>query len=218
MICFGPLFAIGADDMIAVVLVILFIVVPVVGQILAKMAKPQRPQAGAGRPRQPAGGKIEDEIGEFLRRVAGGPAAAGRPRARPPAPRRPAQVVRPALVDVVEEQPIQAEIIDTGHREEVFSDIDTGRIARHASKLGSEVAGEEKQISQRLGQTFGREVSDLAKRPSKKGKRRRAQEPQAAPLPPTAAAGFAALLSSTDNIRQAIVLSEILNRPVDRWQ
>jgi hypothetical protein len=36
-------------------------------------------------------------------------------------------------------------------------------------------------------------------------------------LPATAAAGLAAMLASPTSLRQAILLSEIINRPEDRW-
>jgi len=36
-------------------------------------------------------------------------------------------------------------------------------------------------------------------------------------IPPTFAAGLAAMLSDTDSVRQAIVLSEIIHRPEQRW-
>jgi hypothetical protein len=42
-------------------------------------------------------------------------------------------------------------------------------------------------------------------------------EPTIADIPITSAAGLAALLASTESVRQAIVLNEILHRPEERW-
>jgi hypothetical protein len=101
----------GLGDLIGIIMVILFIVIPAIGQLLAKgnqqqnqpRPRPRPPAGGAGnRPGQAGQDPIQDEIGEFLRRAkrrragqqgepagqadqAGGPPA-GRPGQRPPRP------------------------------------------------------------------------------------------------------------------------------------
>ena len=65
---------------------------------------------------------------------------------------------------------VEAEIVDRLHREGVESAINTGEIARHASKLGSRVFQAEKQFERRTDDVFSHEVSDLSKQPSRLAK------------------------------------------------
>ena len=226
MMAIEPLWAIGADDVIGIVLVILFIVIPTIGKILASLNKPQQPARGVRPAGRPAAGKIENEIGEFLRRAAGGRApGAGRPQVRQaiPRPQHPGQVVRPIVVEMADERPIEAEIVVGGPREGVLSTIDTRPIAQHSANLGSNVSRKGKRVQRHLQDVFEHEVSDLAKQPSRlaQGKQTSKAKPRKTrpvEIPSTAAAGFAALLSDAQSIRQAIVLSEIINRPEHRWQ
>jgi len=217
MIVFDPLWAFDVDNIIGIVVVILFIIVPAIGQLL-KAAKPKQPP-GQGRARaapRPAAGEIEGEIGDFLRRAAQARPAQGGPRA--PRPARP--VVPPLVADAVHEQPVEAEIVGE-HRRELESTISTDQFDQRTSRLGGEVVREEKQLREQVHGTFDREVSELSKRSSKPtGSRRksRSKPRQSAALPETAAAGLAALLSNADSIRQAIVVNEILTRPEDRWE
>jgi len=224
MIAFDPLWAFDIDNIIGIVVVILFIIVPAIGQLL-KAAKPKQPP-GQGRARaapRPAAGRVEDEIGDFLRRAAQArPAQAG-----PPAPRPLRPAVPPLMADVVHEQPVEAEIVAEHRRGELESTISTDQFEQRSSRLGGDVVREEKQLREHLHGTFDHEVSDLSKQASKPtGSRRKsrskARQSDAAPapaaLPETAAAGLAALLSNADSIRQAIVINEILTRPEDRWE
>ena len=226
MILPQPIWA-GIENVIGILVVILFIVIPAIGQLLARINKAGGPPAGrpgpGGGPAQAAGRParkgIEDQIADFLRRV--GQGQAPQPQVRQPP--RPQPVVRPAAAEVIGERPIAAEVVDRGHREDVDPAIDTRGIARHASKLGGEVAWTERHVDKHLHEVFDHEVSALAKKPDRLAKRRRAAkpkraQPQPAPLPATSAAGFAALLSNAQSIRQAIVINEILTRPEDRWE
>ena len=234
MILPEPIWA-GLEDVVGILIVILFIVIPVIGQLLARINKAGGPPAGrprpGGGPAQAAGPPvrkgIEDQIADFLRRVGqgqGGQAPQAQVRQPPrPQPRPPQPVVRPVAAEVIGERPIAAEVIDRAHREDVDPAIDTRGIARHASKLGGEVARTERHVDTHLQEVFDHEVSALAKEPDRQGKRRRASkrkraQPQPAPLPATSAAGFASLLSNAQSIRQAIVINEILTRPEDRWE
>ncbi len=234
MILPEPIWAIDIQNLIGIIIVILFIVIPAIGQLLARMNKADGPPAGRPRPgggpragAGPARKGIEDQIGDFLRRVAqgqGGQAPRAQVRQPPrPQPRPPQPVGRPVVAEVVGGRPIAAEVVDRAHREDVDPAINTRDIARHASKLGGEVARTERLVDKHLHDVFNHEVSELAKEPGRLTKRRRASkpkraQPQPAPLPATSAAGFAALLSNAQSIRQAIVINEILTRPLERWE
>ncbi|MBN2474922.1 MAG: hypothetical protein JXB62_09970 [Pirellulales bacterium] len=226
MIHFAPLWAQGWDDLIGIAVVILFIVVPAILQLLGKGVKgqqkpaPRRPPAPRGQG-QPVAGDVEDEIGEFLRRAAqrrGG-------QQPPPPPPQPAR--RPATAQVVVAQPVEAEVarpraLGNEVQEHVGQFLDAGKFKQRSSQLGTEVAHSDERIEDRLHKTFDHEVSQLTAVPGEAAASPRAEAPSEPEdriehLPVPAAAGLPALLSSPTNLRQAIVISEILQRPEHRW-
>ena len=220
MIPLAPLWALGVQELIGVVLVILFVVSAAL-QMLARKNQPQRP--GGGRPPgRPAGGEVEDEIGEFLRRAA----ERGRPRQPPPLP-KPRIAPPPAMAQVVGQHPVEAEVVreralGNKLREQVGDYLDSGGFVRRASELGEEVAQADDLLEQRLEEKFDHEVSRLAGVPGESADapgvaEAEQAEDRVAEFPPTAAAGLPVLLSTAENIRQAIIINEILNRPEDRW-
>ncbi len=225
MIPFEPLLAIDVGGIIGVIVVIIM-VITAIGNIIAKITEEQkkaqrrpraqqqpRPQAGADGG---GGGGIGDEITEFLRRAAQGQGAEPQPPQAAPPPPRPVRQ-RPSVAA----QPVEAEIVaeDRGSRA-VGAGIDTSKFDRRDRQLGDEVIDADQVLDERVHDVFDHDISDLAQTrgtaesatPSKAASKRRTE------IPPTAAAGFAAMLSNADNIRQAIIISEILNRPLDRWE
>ena len=217
----APLLALDRGDLIWLIVVILFIVVPAIGQLLAKMGQQQQPRgrrlpgrppgggAPAGRPpgRAAAGrppGGLEDEIGEFLRR-----AAQQRQAAQPAPPPRPAG--RPGMAPPAGQQLVEAEVVrqpavGEGVKQHVGEYLDAEQFRRRADELGEEVARADDEIEQRLHAKFDREVSRLAGRPGESADAPRvepAEEPEDRPaeLPSTAAAGLAAMLSNDVGIR-----------------
>lgn len=218
----APLFAQGAGDWIGIVLVILFIIVPAILQLFGKGKQPQQRQARPQRPPRPpaappAGGEVEDEIGEFLRRAVerrGGERPGGGRPGPPPPPQRVAQPVGP---EVVRNVPLGSEV-----REHIDEYLDAGDFDHRASELGVEVARADDKLDERLHAKFDHEVSRLATLPSESAaflSATQAQQPEdrIAELPSTAAAGLPALFSNAESIRQAIVIHEVLQRPEQRW-
>ena len=241
----APLFA--DVDVVKVIFAILFLIVPAVWGVLSKLSKQQQQQprpgggrqpgrppgggaqggkppgggaragglpAGGARAGRPPGGGLEDEIGEFLRRAAqqrqGQPAPAARPGGRP------------AGQQVVEAEVVRPTALGDEIKEHVGEYLDAERFQRRASELGEEVAHADDEIQQRLHAKFDHEVSRLAGTPGESSAAPgvvEAEEPEdrIAQLPSTAAAGLAAMLSQPESIRQAIVISEILTRPEQRW-
>lgn len=223
----APLWAQIPGELIGIAIMILVFVVPAILQMLNKKKEPQRPPGArrpAGRPAgQPAAGNVEDEIGEFLRRAAqrrGG-------REAPPPPPAPRQAPPPVMAQVVgggpdEVEPVSEVPVGDQVREHVAEYLDTGKFDRRADELGDEVAQADEQLDQRLQQVFGHDVSKLARKPGESASApgvAEAEEPEdrVAELPSTAAAGLPVLLSTSENIRQAIIVNEILTRPEDRW-
>jgi hypothetical protein len=172
---------------------------------------------------------VDREIEDFLRRAAQRRAgqAGGQPAGAPPPPRpaaRPpgaAAEVRPvaALVEpeVLNEGPLGSDV-----SRHVGEYLDTGEIRRSTSQLGSEVAETDERLETRVHEVFDHEVSrfanvlgESAKAPSVELQASVAED-RGQGLS-VAAAGLPAMLNSAAGLRQAIILNEILQRPVDRW-
>jgi len=224
---FLPLFAFDFEEVIPVVIFIIIAVISLLGNILNKAGKKQQPGGGGPRParqapqgqgQRPAGEQLVDEIGDFLRRAANqgrGQQGQAGPRARQP---------RPAAVRA---EPVRAQVVDdappgSGIGRQVSEHLGKERLTRQASRLGSEVSQADEKIDQRLHEVFDHDVSGLAKRLGKTARptmaeQTRSPEDRTGELPSTAAAGLAALLGNAESIRQAIVINEVLTRPVDRW-
>ncbi len=230
----APLLAADVGDLIQVVLIILFILVPIVWGALNKFAQQQkqqqqrpgerrpagRPPGGAaagGAPRgvaagRPPGGGLEDEIGEFLRRAARQRQGRAGPAAQPAA-------AQPAGQQLVEAQVVRQPAIGEGIREHVGEYLDAGEFRRRATELGEEVAQADEQIEQRLHAKFDHKLGRLAGRRGETADAPKVTQPEdvLAELPSTSAAGLAAMLGNAESIRQAIVINEILTRPEQRW-
>ena len=213
---FAPLWAMDIGDLVKVVLILLFIVIPAIGQILAKMKQAQPPGGGVRPPKLPMpapAGNVGDEIEEFMRRAAQRRDKKG---ARPSAKRQPAPE-EPVRAEVVAERPVGGQVT-----EHIKKYLDQSEFSRRTSQLGGEVAQADRQIDQRLHQKFDHAVSRLAGVPGEA-----AIAPVAiaatdlaasiSDLPVTSPAGLALLLTNPDSLRQAIVLNEILHRPEERW-
>jgi hypothetical protein len=210
------LWAIGAEEIVPAVIAILIMLVSGLSQ---RLGKPRQPQGPAGEPQRPAAAApprqvpveeqaMEDEIGEFLRRTA----KRRGPQAAPPA------ALEPVLVEPERTGPIGGRV-----EEHVKDFLNAGEFSHRTAALGGEVAQADEQLGQHLHQVFDHNVSSLAATPGEVSAQPAAVVGPAADLaalelPATAAAGFAALLSDMENVRQAIVINEILRRPEERWQ
>lgn len=171
---------------------------------------------------------MKDEVEEFLRRAAARRAQAEAKRraeqqqaqqqAARPLQQRPAPIARAPLqpMDEVVEI-IDAEEADTGSR--FTSSVSqhlrgTAEIARHATSLGAEVDQADDKIAARLHKTFDHKLGQLKDTTS--------AAPVKAPLQSAdamlASMNLTRLLSNATSIRNAIVLSEVLARPEDRWK
>lgn len=202
-------------DVIGILIVLLFVLLPAVGQLLSKRrAGGQRRRVGrpiAQAPRRPARAGLEDEIGDFLRRAA---KRRGAERAGAPPPPPEAAAVE---AEIVPERPVGDEV-----REHVGKYLNSGKFRRRSSRLGRDLAGTDERLEQHLHQVFDHQVSRLAGRAGEVAQTPGVLEPtetedRLGELPSTAAVGLAAMLSSGESLRQAIVISEILQRPEHRW-
>jgi hypothetical protein len=226
MISMLPLAA--ADSWIGFVVFLVIMIISAISQMAGNKKEAPRPPAPRPRPRPPvrpaqAGpgqqGPVARELEEFLRRAGGQPQ--GRPPQQPgfpqpgPAPRPP--VARPMPARPVVAQPVAAEIVD-----------DLEVIESMADHVGHSVGGLQAQLDHRAGQpggfahSFNRQMGQFDSSGAQAEREAAFAEPDPhgeflESLPPTAAAGLAAILAAPTSLRQAILLSEIIQRPVHRW-
>lgn len=172
---------------------------------------------------------MRDEVEEFLRRAAARRAAAEAKRREQQqtaaqAPRQ-APVERRPLVErpapVVQAEPlveiVEAEVADTGSRfnTSVSQHLrGTTEIARHAASLGAEVDQADDKLEARLHRTFDHQLGALKDTTTAAPVREAQQTPEAL----LASMNLSKLLSNAQSIRNAIILSEVLNRPEQRWE
>lgn len=86
----------------------------------------------------------------------------------------------------------------------------TKAIAQKVSHLGERIISEDKQFDDQLKAKFGRAVGTLAAETVR-------ESVPATPARESPATQIGAMLANPDGVRQAIVLNEILSRPMDRW-
>jgi hypothetical protein len=132
------------------------------------------------------------------------------PGPRPAAPPRPPRPVVPA--ELVDAEVIEAEPVRETLEQHVARTVDTSDVTAQASHLGATVGRADDDLEARLHQTFDHSVSTLD--PYDEA---RVAENQAAVDAASAVGEIAELLRTPKSVRHAVVLSEILKRPVHRW-
>lgn len=200
---------------------ILFVVVgafAVIKHLLDANAKGKQPRPGAKpdarpRPRPAPAGRPEmpTDVNDFLRRAAEKRAAAQRPPKNEPEP-PPRRLVTTKLDAPLGQEVVDAQAVDDVHAANsvgAYVEDHLGTREEAAAHL-TQVSRSEAMFQAHLQQTFQHHVGQLDAQ---------ANDPAApAAAPPAAEAPWTALLADPGNIRQAVVLNEILQRPVDRWQ
>lgn len=160
---------------------------------------------------------MSDEIDDFIRKVQerrrqgkGQPRRPAAPRpAEPPPPAPP-----PAAPRTLVQRPevVEAEIVGDDLLVEISrSHIDTHEFQERASRLGEELGLTDERLEARLHGTFDHQIGELSRTQQK------LLDSAATVTPGRPENEVALLLRSPKNLRQAIILSEILNRPEHRW-
>jgi hypothetical protein len=221
----APLVAALNGDLMRLLVIITIIALSGLARLLARLKQAQQPRPPVGVPRQPkppAGDPVADEIDEFLRRVA----QRGNRKGVEPAAARPTLPELPVTPKGSSEKPIVAETaVDTpvGGQvtEHVTQYLDEGEFARRSEQLGAEVFEADREADQHLHQTFDHSVSKLANVPGEAAAPPTTELADSGEFVPdvslTAPTDLFLALADPDSIRQAIVLSEILHRPEERW-
>jgi hypothetical protein len=151
---------------------------------------------------------MSNEIEEFLRR------AAQRRAARQPPPD--IEILdTPVDVEIVEAEPVVAEDVAT----HVAKHLNTREFSERTSHLGEHVGMADDDMDAHLHQKFDHKLGRLGgalKSQVSDSDASAYEQPQAAPAS-SGATEIAKLLRTPQNVRNAIVLSEILTRPEHRW-
>jgi hypothetical protein len=176
--------------------------------------------------------KMKDEVEDFLRRVAQMRAQAEaqakgqqqrlvppKPPAKPPRPPQPVRLTPTPQVDayapLVEAEVVTAELADMADRvsRQVTEDLrGTEQIAEHTRHLGEEVDAADDKLEAHLHQVFDHQLGRLKKSTLEAG-----AQAYKEPSPEFSLGQIMRLLRSSDSIRDAIVMSEILRRPDEPW-
>jgi hypothetical protein len=154
---------------------------------------------------------ILNELEKMLREAAQQQGAQGSPRRRPRPDR---EIIHAVDAEIVEAEPVYESVA-----ERVAEDINTSDLARHASRLsdhashlGADVGQADDRLEDRLHETFDHDLGRIhddsvtddagAKRPGRVS---------------STAGEIAEMFRTPKSICQAVLLSEILNRPDHRW-
>lgn len=168
------------------------------------------------------------DIEEFLRRAAQRRAqqqqGPQKPQARPPQPQaRPPQPQRPKPVPP---RPIQAEIIDESKPQvlrgssvaaHVKEHIRSGVFDENLSHLGEEVDQSDDRMEAHLHEVFEHELGSFGMQTARAADSSLDDDSPGQKRKPVKPKNYLAILSNPASIRDAIILSEILARPLDRW-
>lgn len=207
----------AADDWLKWVPVIVFLIylinhfIGMAGkQQQRRPARPEaRPDPRVARPRSGGRPEVQDEVAEFLKR------AAEKRSGAKPAEVRPAQPRRVAPPEIVEARAVE-EMPSDRWPEPVRPQVDNRELTQRAGHL-THVDRTEAAFQAHM-QVFDHSVgriheSTATPPPAAAGQADVA--PQTLTAPPNEI--FAALLADPQSLRQAIILNEIIERPVERW-
>jgi hypothetical protein len=191
----------GFESIIPIILIIIWVISQVSGAGKEKPAARRQQQPRRRNPQgqgEPAGG-VDDQIQQFLLETTDNTADV--------------QIAEPLVLERVDE-PVAAR--------SPLGDLGTSDISQRGSRLGSGVRTEERQLAARrkkqedarhakfdhnLGQLEKTATTDRSEHPERLKK----------PVPKSAAAGVAAMIADGESLRDAIIFSEIINPPTDRW-
>jgi hypothetical protein len=216
----APPIAAAGEVLIAAVLIFIFVFIPLIGSILSKLKAP--PPKGGARPARPAQtGQVQNEIEDFLRRASQKKGtAANRPQSAKPV--RATVVNKPQKAEIVKAEVVRDQRVGGQVEKHVQKYLSKEEFVRRTEKLGEEVAESDDKIERHLKSVFDHSVSKIAATPGITATPPSAKLADAAPqislaTPSVAAGDVAALFGNPLSIRQAVIINEILNRPLERW-
>ncbi len=201
------------------IIFIVFALLSALGHLASRnREEPQRPGQRPGGPPRPPSDPLAEEIREFLERAQR--RRAGRPAGGPPRPVPPTRQGPTPAAEFVE-----PEVVAPGGStvaQHVSTYLGTPKFGQVGSQdLGWEVAQSDDRLEAHLHEKFDHQIGTLASAPGEAAQPVALVEPTS-PADRIEAAGpsvaaLATMLANPQGMRQAIVLSEILRRPEERW-
>jgi hypothetical protein len=195
------------------------------GAKAAGAAKPPQPQRRrvpapqpehAARPQQPAPGQaqLNAEIEQFLKRANERRMEKARREAAPPSA-RPAATPPPRLAEpATDATPPDRDF--NAVEKSVKQHLGNRGFQERAEHLADDILRQEAEMQRHLEQAFSHQVGTLGGGESTTPKAA-AQAPPATADRAATAKALAGILANQADIRQAILLKELLERPTDRW-
>ena len=212
------------EDLLGTLIVIVIVIISAVAQLIGKAREVQKQ---AGRPKPPvqplppqAQDPLADEIEDFLKRASQRRRAAG---SRPAAPIPPpaAGVPEAPTRRLVQAELIPMEGAPRSVAAHVRDHLSSAKFAPVSQQLGREVTKIDGKIERHLLEKFDHRLGRLAGMGGESASAQTAVDLEApgqgAAVAPLGAANLAAVLGNPASLRQAILLSEVLNRPESRW-
>ncbi|MEE2707634.1 MAG: hypothetical protein VX988_11325 [Planctomycetota bacterium] len=193
------------QGLIPVIVIIFWVLSQVMGGNKAKQ------QQGKAAPPKIDGG-VRGEIDSFLRQIK---EQAGRPQeidddkdieSQPQA----------MEAEPVEQQVMEAELVEQQGIGRLISTIDE-RFDARSENLGAEVGFADDKMDLHVHQVFDHDVGKLHHSKNKLSGDEEAVPAQSGPEVSKAASDIRDMLSGASGVRKAVIMSEIINRPGDRW-
>ncbi len=192
-----------------------------IAEFLRRVQGPQdRPNQAPAPPARPAAPPVVAELADQqpMRRPA-------RPGPKPP--RRPMPSGRSAP-PIVPAQLVPEPAPAGGVAKRVEEFIRTDQIEARTAQLGSTVSRVDQELEARLREKFDRELQEMGRLsiglpelatslPTMAPEPGGTEETYSLAVPPTAPTGLPTLLATTESVRDAIILYEILQPPWQRW-
>ena len=220
----------AAADWVSFIIPIVFFVIYALNQLFGAKPKapatrpPRRPEAERPvRPPQPASSpgpssKLNDEIEQFLKR-------ANDRRSDRPQRERAANVARPPkpAAKPRAEKPVAAEVVERSERNSVSESVEkhlaNRQFTQRSEHLADEIVRADEQMEVHLQKSFNRRVGTLGESEAATARDVPLTDTETAVVtaPASSASIVGALLSNPQQLKQAIVLAEILARPEHRW-
>ena len=143
------------------------------------------------------------------------------PRPAPPPQRMPQVFPQQQAYDIPMARPAQVELAE--NRDRLGSGVaahlrGAEQISQHTAHLSDRVDAADDEMEARLHQTFDHKVGRLTKTTEETpAVQRQDSNAEASIVAQATVLGIAHMLQSPQNIRSAIILNEVFNRPLDRW-
>jgi uncharacterized protein YdbL (DUF1318 family) len=213
--------------LIKILIILAIVILPALNRMLMQLREQRGAAQGPPRPKPGPEQPARNEIEEFLRRAASrgaaGSSAAGSGEAagKQPSPRR-APGGPPALPGRTTGSPVEAEVVDEKAArgrvgEHVKTYLDASEFQRRSASLADDIAEAEEKRTERRQEVFGHAVGQLgAEAAPAVAAQDLIMTETAADVPPPAF-DLGALFAQPANLRQAILMQEILQRPEHRW-